>query len=165
MRPASRSTSSPTSSPTRVVPVAGLRPVTALLSARVTVPRAYADRSTMKRLSLRMSLDVLLATTPLPDRARHVMGPGRWSEVCSEWRDHPCSSFEDTVSHGQRCDAQEDLLRGSAEPVRTDPGAARLPAGDGGSSPHAAGDPAPTGQHGDGNIPAGRVDPAPADRA
>src|SRR5690625_5699072 len=125
MRPASRSTSSPTSSPTRVVTVAGLRPVSALISARVTVPRAYADRSTMKRLSLRMSLDVLLATTPLPDRARHVMGPGRWSEVCSEWRDHPCSSFEDTVSHGQRFDAQEDLLRGSAEPVRRDPGAAR----------------------------------------
>src|SRR5699024_7916001 len=103
------------------------RPVSALISARVTVPRAYADRSTMKRLSLRISLDVLLATTPLPDRARHVMGPGRWSEVCSEWRDHPCSSFEDTVSHGQRFDAQEDLLRGSAEPFRRDPGAARFP--------------------------------------
>src|SRR5699024_12639801 len=112
----SRSTSSPTSSPTRVVTVAGLRPVSALISARVTVPRAYADRSTMKRLSLRMALDVLLATTPLPDRARHVMGPGRWSEVCSEWRDPPCSAFADTPRHGQPLDAREDLRPGSAAP-------------------------------------------------
>src|SRR5699024_476973 len=113
MRPASRSTSSPTSSPTRVVTVAGLRPVSALISARVTVRRAYADRSTMKRLSLRISLDVLLATTPLPDRARHVMGPGRWSEVCSEWRDKPGSAFEDNVLHGTRIDEPEGLPRGS----------------------------------------------------